>query len=725
MHAVAGAFGPALRLGRRSVALACIAILVLGLLLAGQAHARDPIPATLTADRVFMQSRDVLVAEGSVEIWQGSVRVTAQRVTYDRRRDTVALVGPITYSEGPDLIILGDEAQLSRDLRDGLIHSARMVLNQELQIAANRLERRDGRLTEMDQVIASACQVCAARPTPLWEIRARHAVHDQETQRYYFHHAHLRFAGVPVFYSPYVSAPDATLRRAPGFLAPRYSLTTTFGFGLSLPFFIPIGDDRDLTLTPILTTSGALSLGMRWRQAFRSGGLELRGQISKDDIFADIRGYANARGRFDLGGGWDLTFNLTGATDNRYLGDYAISGASRVRNDITVQRLTRDEAARLRFIHFEPLRRSDVASRQPNRVAHAEWDRIFSLAHTGLGGTLRLRASAQAQERASNLDVIGRDMSRVSASAEWRNDWVLSGGLVLGAGALAQVDHYAISQDSNFPDPVTRTALQGMVELRWPWAAQDARGNRYLIEPVAQVVASGGSRPVLPNDDNRMPEFDQGNLFAFTRYTGGDAPDLGSRANLGLRWLRDSDEGLSAELAAGRIWRLADAGDFDPLQPLGGQNSNWLLASRLGWGSSVQFTARALFHDSFEIAQGESTMSWSRNGLTLGGTYFYAQARPFENRARDLSTLDLTSSYSFDDNWRGRARIGYDLLTGNLRRASAGMNFRNECLLFDLSLSQNFSNSTNVPSTPRLEMQLELLGFGGSQMPGPARACPT
>jgi LPS-assembly protein len=731
MRAAAGAGRPFPRLWRGLL----IAALMLGLPaglpagvfgeLAGSARAQGRMPVTLTADRVFLQTRSTLVAEGAVEVWHGSVRLTAQRVVYDRNRDTIELVGPITLSDGPDRIVLADAAQLSTDLREGLMESARFVLNEQVQIAAGRLERREGRLTEMDRVIASTCQVCAARPTPLWEIRAARVTHDQDTRLLHFHRVQLRFGDVPVLYTPYLRVPDPSLTRARGLLTPQFRFSTTYGASVAVPYFIPFGDRRDLTLTPVIATSGAVSLGMRWRQAFRRGGIEFGGQVSGDDVLPGARWFAYGLGQFDLGRGWDLAFDITAYSDNRYLGDYDISDASRIMSHITAQRLTRDEAARLRMLYFDSLRVGDVAVEQPNRAAQAEWDRVFGLSHTVLGGTLRLRAAAHAHQRVSTVDVVGRDMARISAQAEWRRDWLLAGGVVLGAGALGQVDHYRVNEDSGFPDPVTRSAWQGMVELRWPWAAQDARGTRYVIEPVAQVIAAGGNRPTLPNDDHRMPELDQGNLFAFARYTGLDAPDLGSRANLGLRWLRDSDSGLSAELAAGRIWRLTDAGDFDAAQPLGGQNSNWLLGARLGWGQSLQFTARALFDDGFDIAQGESTLDWTRGAFSLAGTYFYAPARAFENRPDDTSTINLGSRYAFDGNWEGRAQLGVDLLSGALQQASAGLTYRNECLLFDLSLSRNYMNTTNVPSTPRLGLRLELLGFGGTQRPGTARACPT
>ncbi len=87
--------------------------------------------------------------------------------------ETLTIEGPIMLNSGDGTVLLASQAELSRDLRDGVLTSARMVLQDQLQLAAAPIRRSDGRLTTLDRVVASSCQVCAANPVPLWEIRAR------------------------------------------------------------------------------------------------------------------------------------------------------------------------------------------------------------------------------------------------------------------------------------------------------------------------------------------------------------------------------------------------------------------------------------------------------------------------------------------------------------------------------------------------------------------------
>ena len=121
-------------------------------------------------------------------------------VIYDQSSDRLIITGPIVLSDGQGTVILASQAEMSADLTEGLLVSARLVLDQQLQLAAAELRRAGGRYTEMDHVVASSCRVCAGNPTPLWELRATSVVHDQVEQQLYFTNAQLRVAGVPVFY---------------------------------------------------------------------------------------------------------------------------------------------------------------------------------------------------------------------------------------------------------------------------------------------------------------------------------------------------------------------------------------------------------------------------------------------------------------------------------------------------------------------------------------------
>ena len=205
----------------RAGSLALALVLLTGMALA------QTTPATLVADNVFVEPTGRITATGNVEVFQDGTRLTADRVIYDRTSGQLTIDGPITVTDPNGSVFAADEASLSPDLRAGLLSSARLVLNQQLQLAAAEISRVNDRYSTLDRVVASSCQICEQNETPLWEIRARRVIQDNLERQLYFEGAQLRLGGVPVFYLPRLRVPDPSVERAAGVLIPSLRTSST------------------------------------------------------------------------------------------------------------------------------------------------------------------------------------------------------------------------------------------------------------------------------------------------------------------------------------------------------------------------------------------------------------------------------------------------------------------------------------------------------------------
>ncbi|MEZ5752925.1 MAG: LPS assembly protein LptD [Paracoccaceae bacterium] len=707
---------------RRSAVAVVLAVAGTGLVATA---ALSQSSVSLMADSVTLDRAGRLIATGSVEVWQGAVRLTARRVQYDQRRGTLAIEGPIAIHDGSNVVILADQAQLSSDMRAGLIESARVVIDQQMQVAAARIER-DSTGSEMHSVVASSCSVCAENPRPLWEIRADNLRHDDASNQLLFTRAQFRFAGVPVFYAPRLRLPGPGTRRARGVLLPTMSADSDLGVSLFVPYFVPIGESHDLTLTPGVSTQGMTSLGLRWRSAFRSGGFEVGGQIARDRILpGEIRGYGYVRALFGDIHDWQLSVDVLASSDRRFLETYGITDEARLHGNATVQRVRRDQWVRVRALGFHSLRAADVNDELPNLAMEGTWDQRYGL-ESGLGGELRLNLGARAHYRRSSVDgVRGRDVAQTHLQLGWRRSGVLAGGIVGTAAVQGRVDHLRVGDDLAFAAPITRRAVQAMVEFRWPWAAENGAGVRSVIEPVVQVVTARRDAVAMPNDDHLMPELDEGNLFALNRYSGNGAPDDGSRITAGFQWSRYDAAGWSLDTALGRVWRRDALTWFDPThpQPLGESRSDWLVAGRVTHPDGHAFGLRILFDDQRAVSRAETNVAWRWSRSDLSTRFLYLPASTFEQRTTTLSEWSVDFNHRFDNGWASSVGWEYDIGQQLFAAARTGLTFRNECLSFELAMSRHFVTATNPTASTRYNLQIELLGIGSGTPTGTARRC--
>lgn len=685
--------------------------------------------ASLVADRIAIQGDNVLVAEGAVEVLQKGMTLTAARVTYDAANDTLSIEGPIMLTDGSGTRILADQAELSADLQNGILTGARLVLAQQLQMAAAEMQRVGGRYTELGRTVASSCQVCAATPTPIWEIRAQSVVHDQLEQQIYFTGAQLRFFGVPVFYIPRLRMPDPGLNRATGFLWPDFRITNQLGYGIIQPYFIAIDPSRDLTLAPYISSKQGRSLGLRYRQAYDTGQFEVNGALSMDEILPDeLRGYLFASGAFSLPRDFTLTFGLQAVSDNGYLIDYGISEQDYLDSFVEVQRVNRDDFVLGRVHYYESLRDTADPTRPSSLIDLMEIKRFTPPV---LGGAANLRYLLSSENRVSsttqdsNGDGIsdGLDTAQALVAMDWRRDWYLPGGLVGTALALGQADVMSVSQDPSYPPQIGRLYGAAGGRLSWPLQREEQNGSVQVLEPIAQILLSPNSSPAVPNEDSQLVEFDEGNLFSLNRFPGTDEVELSDRAALGLNWTRFGVDGSTLALTLGRILRSEDLDQFSLSSGLDGSVSDWLVAMRVFTAQGFGLTQRFLVGDDAALTAAEARLNWAAEDFSLMSGYYYSIPDPADGKPNTISELTIGGTWNVSANWTGAASVRQDFIAGRATRANVGMQYRNECVLVDLSLSSWFVDSTSVTPTTEFKVAVNLLGFGGSAAPGPTRRC--
>ncbi|MCM2561213.1 LPS assembly protein LptD [Lutimaribacter sp. EGI FJ00015] len=683
--------------------------LLLATALPGVAQTRDGRnAAVLVADRVALEGDTRLVAEGNVEAIYRETRLKAARIVYDRSEDRLILDGPIMLIEGETTIILADSGALDADMRNGLLRGARMIMDKRVQLAANRIDRVGGRYTQLYKVAATSCRVCNSATPPIWEIRARRAVHDQQEKQFYFDNAQLRVLDVPILWLPRLRLPDATVERATGFLMPSLSSNSQLGAGVRVPYFIRIGNHRDLTITPFLAANSR-TLELRYRQAFRNGDLEINGAFSNDELVADNRAYLFASGAFDLARGFKLQFDIEAVTDKAYLVDYDYSEKDRLDSTLALTRSRRDEYISAGITTYQTLRDGEVNAQIPTIIGDAMYERRYFPGR--IGGELRMAYAVYGHRRYSDLDILGRDVARAEADLSWRRGWTLPKGLRLQFEGGVAVDTVRTWQDSTADSSKTQATPRAGLTLRWPLLRQAASGATVVLEPLVMIGWAGGSNSNLPNDESTRVEFDEGNLLSLSRFPAADRRERGLSAAYGFNWARFDPSGGQASLTMGHIVRDETQPDFTRTSGLDGLNSNLLLAGQYRTAGGIALTARTLFDTSFDLTKTEARAAWITPDLGLGASYFWLTEDLAEARPDPVSEWAFDGSYRISRHWTGTANWRYDVSNNRTAEAGLGLQYRNECVEVDLSLSRRFTSSTIVDPSTDLGITVGLRGF--------------
>jgi LPS-assembly protein len=676
--------------------------------------------ATLVADKISVEADSALVAEGNVEVFFEGSQLTATRVRYDRNGELLIIDGPIRIVQPDGSVVIASSAELDGTLRQGLMRSARLVLERQLQFAAAEIKTGD-RFTRLSRVTASSCTICENGETPLWELRASRVIRDTLEQQLYFDNAQFRVLGVPVFYLPRLRLPDPTVDRATGFVIPEIRSRTDLGLGIAIPYFITIGPHADLTFGPYIS-SETRTLEAQYRQEIAGGRFSFEAALSDDELRpGETRGYLFAEGRYSLPRDYNLSFDLQLVSDDEYLFDYGVFERDRLSSGINLDRVRDDKVVSANVTSFRTLRGSEllIEDTLPTEIAQFEYaERVFESPEFGQAW---LEVNGVALRRQSNAPVQGRDIGRLSFSANWQANRIFPQGFVANAEAQINADYYAVDEDPNFASTLQRITPAASVSLTWPHERRDPDGVRHLLEPTIQLAWANSSGDTPPNEDSTIVEFDEGNLFALSRFPGEDRREEGLRLNIGGTWTRYDPDGWSLGMTLGRVLRFGGAGQFGFDTGLSGDLSDWLVAANLRVDDRLRLRSRVLIEENLEVSRAETRAEWRTPRFNLAGTHLWRSAVPQENLFDDLSEITLATSYFVNDNWRASGNWRYDIDAAETTRAGVGLLYQNECVGVDLSLSRRFTTSTNVAPVTEFDLRVFLTGFGTGGDPRRAR----
>jgi LPS-assembly protein len=377
---------------------------------------RPPDKLVIDADElVYNKDKNTVTAQGSVQLfYQGRV-LQADKVIYERAIKRVYAEGHAKMTDEHGNIIYGTRFELSDDFRDGFIDSVQALTSDKTRFTSPRIERSNGDITVLQNGAYTACEPCKDHPErpPFWQVRATKIVENQTTHTVYYENAQLLFWGFPVFWWPYFSSPDATVNKQTGLLAPALVSGGNLGTGFSMPYFINLAPNYDVTLIPTYLSKQGLLGEIDWRQRLTNGTYNIRATgIDQEQPGAfpaypygaggfRERGSIQTAGNFLLNDMWQFGWNGTWMSDKFFLNDYRLQGINFDNfyfQDVISSIYLRGQSAQSFFdlsaYHFEGTTASDDNRTLPvavapvldfNRVINIPADRTY-----GIGGELTI-----------------------------------------------------------------------------------------------------------------------------------------------------------------------------------------------------------------------------------------------------------------------------------------------------------------------------------------------
>jgi len=783
-----------------------------------EAAAKNPDKLYLEADQlVYDKDHNIVTATGNVVLYYKGRVLQADRVVYDRLAKRVKAEGRAKLTDEHGNISYSPKFDLTDDFAAGFADSVQTLNTNKTRLSSPRIERSAGSITVLDQGIYTACEPCKDHPErpPEWQVRAAKIIENQQTHIVYFENAWLDVYGIPIVYMPFASAPDPSVTRQSGVLAPVYSSQTSVGLGLSVPYFLALAPNYDLTVTPSYYTLQGPALDMLWRQRLDYGQYSVRvsgiDQMRPSEFLAapfgagdrTWRGSLESEGKFYINDKWKYGWDFTLLSDRFYLNDYRLTQFDSSRyyfQDIVSSVYLRGQDGRgffdLSSYHFQTTTAYVDQRQDPNAVPMLDYHRTFAVdpAHSsGLGGEVTVELNAANINRtealyqsvgtqqfdkafgvysvcpdpATGLTTtkgaysptncllrgIAGDYARATGQVSWQRKIVDPIGEVWTPFAFARVtgestelntsetfvysSSYGVSDIPNSAQPAffngasagsTATAMPGVgLEYRYPFVSNSPIGQQ-TIEPIAQLIVRPNEvrSGLMPNEDAQSLVFDETNLFAWSKYSGYDRVEGGTRANYGLQYTANFADGghanfvggQSTQIAGQNSYTIADAANTGLESGLDKKFSNYVLGETVQpFSAPVSFTSKQQLDSSnYSLARIDGIVSANLGGLTASVDYGRYAAQPLLGWLHERQGILTNLKYKINDKFTVEGGLVLDLsrylynVTGQSEAVlypsnfNVGVSYTDSCTTFKLAFSsvmtEPISATPGLPAAP-------------------------
>ncbi len=678
-------------------------------------------PVFLEADEVtFDETLGTTTARGSVRIIRttpaGMTVLEADTITVNEKTHLVTASGNVVIFDPTGDVYKANYIELTDDLKKGFIQTVRLLTKDNRRMAAFSAHRQEEKITTFEKAVYSPCNLCKENPEnpPLWQVKAVKVIRDKLKGDVDYYDAWMEFAGTPIFYLPYLSHPDPTVKRRSGILTPYFGSSNGLGAFTGVPYYYVINDSQDLTITPLVLTKQMPVLITEYRQRFSNGAWEALGSITESKRIAEsagkqvqkskeVRGHIQSKWIFNLDETWRTGGTVNRASDPTYVRRYFF-------NDVeTPQTSSLDSTIYTEGFYDKSYALIQGYAFQPTRVEQAQRTTPFILPLASYSYVSPQRTNGDHFFSNSSVVVlnrtVGTNMRRLSVEGGWELPFMGGIGDLYTLTTSVRGDAYDIDR---FKTQSNSKSFNGEKGRLFPQAALDWRypvfnSNNFLptlIEPEIQFVAApkGLNNVNIPNEDSLDFEFDETNIFSRDRFPGLDLIDSGQRFNYGSTFEVYPEKIKSVSFFLGQSYEFSQ-NKFIP-QGVGIYRgfSDIIGNFVVNPTGDTKLRYRVLWDkDTLRAKRNQIGVDIGPSVFRVSANYLFVAKNALDTSFNGKEQVSGSVSSQFTTDWRAVFQASRNLgrKSSNLAQ-SYGVVYEDECFIFKTSIIRTFYQDRDI-----------------------------
>lgn len=232
----------------------------------GDAYAKDQFGKEIYADKIEYNKKELTISTFKKSIYldgKGN-KLEANNFFYDLSLKKIIASGDVNYFSNTNDHFKFSIFEYYEELQRGSGKNFSGLLDDKssLEGASAKIDQIKGSLivsqdkSRKKRNAYTSCEnekgltASILEKCPDWSITSSKTRHDQKEKMIYHKNVLVNIKNVPLFYTPYFSHPDPSVKRKSGFLPPSIKNFKNLGRSFKAPYFLVLGESKDFTLTP-------------------------------------------------------------------------------------------------------------------------------------------------------------------------------------------------------------------------------------------------------------------------------------------------------------------------------------------------------------------------------------------------------------------------------------------------------------------------------------------
>ena len=676
---------------------------------------------------IYQKSTNVITAIGNVELSRGSRVILADEISFNKTTGVVVANNNVILLEENGDVVFANSVELADDFKHGFIKNIKVKMQDGSRLAANSAELFKGESKVMKQAVFSPCRPCENEPESalIWQIKADEIIHDEKNKDIDYQNATLEFFNIPVFFTPYFTHPDPTVKRRSGLLPPTLSYSESKGFIYGQPYFLTLGRSKDLELKPTIYTEEGFTLESHYRKAFSNGFINLETSLgildnsvsSENSKKMSVEGSVSLKTSFSLNDTWRAQFDIEQTSDKSYTRRYLSEDTEMLTSRLLVEGFRARNYFSLEGYKFQGLRSFDTKGQQPKVLPTIFYN--FVGEPDNIGGRPELETTFRSISRQ-----FGNDSHIFSLSTGWKLPYYSTNGSLFEFNAVAQSDLFIADKDTqdttltNQNNNEFGARMFPQLGLKWVYPMfREAENTHQILEPIINVVIAPNiiETSIVPNEDSRGFEYDNTNIFEFNRYSGINRLTEGSRIDYGIKGSWFVDNLLNYDFFFGQSYHLWGKNTFDHGSGLEDDFSDFVgqaFFSPADW-AKLAYRFR-LDKNNFTPNRSELGFEIKNNSYNFSFDYVlldeYISTEILENREQ----VNFEFFAQIDKHWSSSVNLTQDLSddTSKTRKGAINLTYTDECFTLGVGYQRKNISFDGIESDNQIFLIINFKNLG-------------